>query len=135
LPQYAFSYTTDKPTAQINGSGQVGWFIIPYSKPEDADDWEPIPGTDKLFYVPADELALVNAMPHNTAPQKQAKNAALIALILDNAHTENTPHVGWLEHDLARIVESNDLATAAASDAHDYIAGVLGQSYPVRFMP
>ena len=132
MPTYTFAYTTNKPEAELNGSENTAWFIIPQAKP-DGGSWEPVLGTDKMFYVRADELAVVNAIPHGTGPELAAKSNAYIALILGSKDNTNVKYVGWLEEDLQQIVVNNDLAIETAAYVDDFITNVMGLTYPVLF--
>ena len=129
---YSFSYTTDRPLAREDGSGDTSWVIIPFYR-VDEGDWLPILGTDKLFFVRASELAVVNAMPHATGAQKAAKGQALIALILGSVDNTNVPVVGYTADILEQIVDANELAAAQVAAIHDFITVTMGQTYPVRF--
>ena len=132
---YEFSYTSERPRATANGSGQVTFFIIPCYREEGDGDWLTVLGTEKVFYIYAEELATVNAMPHSTTPQKAAKSNALITLVLDSAAYLSLPYLGWTEEDLEAIVTANALSETQATATHEFITVTMGQSYPVRFTP
>ena len=133
MPNYDFSYSTQQPTAHLDGSGMVGWFITAHSQPVDDGGWSVIGAHSKPFNTPAADLAIVNAMPDGTAPQRQAKNTAYKDLLAANVGTQNVPASGWSVAQLEQFMDNNDAATAAADDADDYITNVLNQEYPVRF--
>jgi len=86
-----------------------------------------------MFYTPASDLAVVNAMPHGTGAEKAAKASALISLVVSNVDTEDNPCTGYLPEDLELIVTNNASAVSAAADVDDFIRNVMGQSYPVLF--
>ena len=132
---YEFSYTAEQPRATTNGSGQVTLFIVPCYREVGDGGWLPILGTEKVFYIYAEDLAVVNAMPDSTTPQKAAKSNALIALVLASAAYLSVPHVGWTEEELDAIVTANALSEAQAAATHEFITVTMGQSYPVRFTP
>jgi len=132
---FEFSYTTERPQALANGSGQVAFFVIPYYREEDTETWYVVLGADKVFYVEAAELAVVNAMLDATAGQKAAKANALIALVLDSTANLSDPYIGWTEADLDVIVTANALSAAQATATHEFITVTMGQTYPVRFTP
>jgi len=132
---FEFSYTSERPGATMNGSGQVTFFIIPCYREVGDGDWNVVLGTEKVFYIYAEELAVVNAMPDSTTPEKAAKANALIALVLDSAAYLSVPYLGWTEEDLGVIVTANDLSAAQATATHEFITVTMSQSYPVRFTP
>jgi len=111
----------------------VFWFLHSFAREEGAPDWGEVVGTDRMFYTPSSDLAVVNAMPHDTVPEKAAKSDALIDLVLSNVDTEYVPYVGYLPEDLEVIVTNNARAASAAADVDDFITNVMGQSYPVLF--
>ena len=129
-----FSYTAGQPAARIDGSGVVDWFIIPYYREIGDPDWLPVFVADKLVYVQAADLAIVNDMPHDTGPEKVAKGNAYIALVLSSVDNDATPVVGWLAEDLDRIVSANLLSASAAEGADYFISTILGETYPIRFV-
>jgi hypothetical protein len=93
-----------------------------------------VPNTGKTAYISTADLAAINAMPHDTAAEKQAKNAAVVALLLANVTVQSAATlVGQTPEILLRIIENNAAAAAAVAAMDDYITVTMGQTYPVRF--
>ena len=121
-----FRYSlTQAPAARTDGSGCVDHQII--AQVDAGEGWEVLPGRNKTFVVPADELAVVLALPANqrVAAYKQA--------LIDNIDTSPIAVTGWTLAQLTAMYDANVAATSAASDADTYITVTLGLSYPVPF--
>lgn len=135
MADYEFAFRLDSmPLAKNDGSGVVQWNIWAVSREDGtADPWVSVPGRHKTIETPVSELAIVNAMPDSTGPECAAKTAAYKQLLVDNLNTVGTPISGWSAAQLEMLMDNNDTAIVAATDANSYITVRLGLSYPVTF--
>ena len=123
----SFRYSlTEAPQARTDGSGCVDHQII--AEYDDGEGWFVVPARNKTFCVSADELAVVMAMP-NTG----AKITAYKQVLVDNINTQPSPLTGWTVAQLQAMIDANNAAESAGTDANDYITVTLGLSYPVSF--
>ncbi len=130
---YTFKYRlTTAPQPRSDGSGCVDHQIQAIASP-DATNWTPVPDREKTISIPADDLDTVLAMPHDTGPQRAAKNTAYKNVLTDNALTLPKAITGWATTALQELYDANDAAVTAALAADAYITTVLGQSYPLDF--
>jgi len=134
MAEYEISYAASKPQAPPTGGGTIEWFIQPWAREVGAPTWEIVPNTGKTAYISTVDLAAVNAMPHDTAAEKQAKNAAVVTLLLARLSVSTaTVLTGQSPEILQRIIENNAAAAAEVDAINDYITVTMGQTYPVRF--
>lgn len=130
--QFRFSLS-QAPTATNDGSSTVNHDITAQAEPVGDGGYTTVPGRHKTICIPADELQTVLDMPDGTGSQKTAKNTAYKNALADNLNTTPVPATGWSDVELEALMDANDAATAAASEANDYITVTLSLSYPVPF--
>ena len=123
---YTFKYRLQSaPAARSDGSGCVDHDI--YAIYAVNGEWSVVPGRHKTISVPADVLLAALAQPTN--PLKVAAYKDALANHLDN---QPVAVIGWTSAQLLALMEANDAASQAASDADTFILAVAG-SYPADF--
>jgi hypothetical protein len=127
MADYEFKYRLENaPTATRDGSGMVKHRIIAIARVEgSADEWVEVPGRRKDIAVPGADLSAVLAGPQVVTNYKN--------LLVANLNTGVEPIAGWDLVSLEAMLDANDIAEAAATEANDYITITLGLLYPVDF--
>ena len=130
MADYDFQYRLNgAPEARNDGSGMVAHDIDAVAREQGSGDaWITIPARHKTFLIPGADLLAVMAMPNGAA-----KVTAYKQLLADNLDTQAVPIVGWDAVSLEAMLDANDAAADAATQANEYITVTLGQSYPVQF--
>jgi len=127
MADYEFKYRLENaPTNTRDGSGIVKHRIVAIARVEgSADEWAEVPGRHKDIAVPGTDLLTVLAGPQVVPNYKD--------LLVTNLNTGVEPVVGWDLASLEEMLDQNDVAQAAATEANEYITITLGLSYPVDF--
>ena len=134
MADYEISYTANRPQAPPTGAGAIEWFIQPWARAEGEADWAEVPNTGTTVRLTTAELAAINAMPHSTGAEKQAKNAAVIALLLGNINQRaSAVRIGQTPEVVRSIAEANAAAVTEVDAINEYIEVTMGQTFPVRF--
>ena len=134
MATFEVSYTASKPQAPPTGAGTIEWFLQPWAREVGAPTWEKVIGTGVTVYLSTASLAVINAMPHSTAAEKQAKNAAVVTLLLANIqHKASESLIGQTPEIVQRIAENNAASVVEVDAINEYIEVTMGQTYPVRF--
>ena len=130
---YTFRYQLNiRPEARRDGSGALMHQIeVHYS--EDGIDMGVVGGHNKTIVIPGDEMQTILAMPHDTGPQRQAKNAAYKDSLVSNLNYQAVGVTGWSDAQMAAYLDGNKLSGEVAAGANDYITVTLGLTYPVPF--
>lgn len=117
------------PEARNDGSGQVAHQIkAQYRETGSGDAWQDVPGRNKTILILGSELNIALA----SGTQNQKVTAYKDALI-SNLNTVASPIQGWDLTSLEDLLDANDVANEAASDANEFITVTLGLVYPVGF--
>ena len=134
MATFEVSYTASKPQAPPTGAGTIEWFLQPWAREVGAPTWEKVLGAGVTVYLSTAALATINAMSHSTAAEKQAKNAAVVALLLANIQNRASEIlIGQTPEIVQRIAENNAASVVEVDAINDYITVTMGQTYPVRF--
>ena len=129
MADYIFRYKLQSaPTARNDGSGCVDHDIYAEYEPVGNGGYVIVPGRHKTISVPAAELAA--ALETGTNGQKVTAYKDALASNLD---TLPVPVSGWATAQLEALMDANDAATAAATEANEFITVDLGLTYPVSF--
>jgi hypothetical protein len=130
MTDYTFQYRLQSaPSARNDGSGCVDHDIYAESQPVGDGGYVVIPGRHKTISIPADELAA--ALAAGTNPQVIAAYKDALA---DNLNTQPVPLSGWSAAQLEALMDANDAASTAATDADEFITVTLGETYPLSFI-
>jgi hypothetical protein len=131
---YTFKYRLQSaPTGSADGSGLVNCTMLAVVS-TDGGAYVPIPGFERPIYLPYQDVKAVMDMPHSTAPQKAAKNAAFKELLRQRA--DDTQHgrvPDWSLGGMAAWMASVDGSALEAGRVNAYITTTLGQTYPLDF--
>ena len=133
---YNFCYSlAQAPEPRVDGTGQIVHDIWAMSREEgESNGWVPVGGYHRGVPVPTDELKAVMDMPHDTGPEKQAKNTAYKQLLASHIGDGVIPWAGgWSKEDLELYMDTNDACVIEAQRANEYLIVTLGQTYPIRF--
>jgi hypothetical protein len=131
---YTFKYQLQEaPVANQNGTGAIG-FLINAVFSTDGQNFTPVPGYSRQVYIHYLQVERVMSLPHGTAAQKTAKNAALKDLIRQSVGDIYLPGVlDWGPEGLSNYVLANENASLQAGQVTGYLVGVLSQQYPINF--
>lgn len=131
---YAFKYRLQSaPTGSADGSGLVNCTMLAVVS-KDGGAYVPIPGFERTIYLPYQDVKIVMDMPHSTAPQKTAKNAAFLELLKQRADDASHGRVpDWSLGGMTTWVASVDGSALEAARVNTYITVTLGLTYPLDF--
>ena len=128
MADYSFRYKLQgAPAARNDGSGCADHDIYAEAS-SDGETWATVPGRHKTISIPAEQI--LAALEAGTNPQKVAAYKDALAA---NLNTQPAPVTGWTSAQLEALMAANDLASAAAIGANEFILVTLGLIYPVTF--
>ena len=131
-PVYNIRYQLQSaPQARDDGSSAVDHEVVVIYQV--ADDWRSVPYRKRVIPIDAFKLANVLAMPHSTPEEREAKIDNYKLLLYQSRDWDPPSQDAWDINTIQSMLDANDTAMRAASEADEFLTVTLGTNYPIGF--